>query len=83
MKVKIVQQPGAEPVPAEIIAQSVKDIAEALRKLRDGRLNDRALVLLIQHAAPSSGPHSVSGRQVRTVLDAIENLERTYLRKAG
>lgn len=77
-KINVVQQAEKE-VPTEVIAQSIADIADGMRKLRAGRLNDRALVLLIQQA--SVGKPSLA--TIQAVLDGIENLERTYLRKRG
>lgn len=75
-KVVVKQEPGNE-VPTELIAHCILVIAEGVRKLRSGRLNDRALHLLIQHAAPES----VSIRDIKAVFAGIEALEATYLRK--
>jgi hypothetical protein len=83
-KVTVTQQEGADEVPTEVLAQSIAAIAEGVRKLRTGRLNDRALVLLIQHASPSVGvykPRKIGTVEVRAVLDGIDALEATYLRK--
>lgn len=79
-RLKVVQPaPPVEEVAAEVIASSIVQIADALRKLRNTRLNDRALVLLIQNAAVGS----VSQRDVKNVLAGIAALEATYLKKAG
>ncbi len=73
--VKVVD--GENPVTTEIIADAVLAIAQGVRKLRAGRLNDRALVLLIQHAtSPPMGQ-----REVKAVLAGIDALEAEYLRK--
>jgi len=74
--VNIVQKPETE-VPAEVLADAIVAISQGVRKLRAGRLNDRALVLLIQHAAPSP----INQRDVKSVLGAIDDLERQYIRK--
>jgi hypothetical protein len=52
--VLVKQRPGGE-IPTEILADNIKSISESMKKLRSGRLNDRALHLLIQHAAPKVG----------------------------
>jgi hypothetical protein len=80
---KVVQQAGEDEVPVEVIAQNIKAISEGIKRLRAGRLNDTALVLLIQHAAPSPGSHQqrVSVGQVRAVLGGLAALEATYLKK--
>lgn len=73
-------------VPAEILAQSIVDVAEAVKKLRATRLNERALFLLIQHAAPnpngkrSYGRSPLSIKQIQAVFEGIESLEREYLK---
>jgi hypothetical protein len=80
--VKVVQDPE-KTVTVEVLAEAIASIADGLRKLRAGRLNDRALILLIQHAAPtlkSYPPKYISAKQVQAVLDGIDSLEREYLK---
>lgn len=74
--VKVVQD-AAEAVPTEVLATSIRDIAEGVRKLRHGSLNDRALFLLIQSAAPSN----VTIRDIKSVFDGIDGLERAFIRR--
>ena len=54
-------------------------------KLRSGRLNDRALFLLIQDAAPATGGkynHSRVGiPAIKAVLEGIDSLDKNFLRK--
>lgn len=83
MKKVTVVQSKTDPIPTEVLATSIKSISDGIKKLRAGRLNDKALLLLIQHACPSVkkyGPKPGMG-EVRAVLEAMENLERTYLKK--
>ena len=83
-KVKVIQQPENE-VPTEVLATSIKAIADGVRKLRNGRLNDRALFLLIQDAAPSTGGKynrsHIGIPAIKAVLEGIDNLESAFLRK--
>ena len=84
-KVTIKQVPEAE-VPIEILADSIVAIAAGIRKLRTGRLNDRALFLLIQNAAPTMkakfrSPQKLSVKDIQAVFDGIDSLEREYIRK--
>lgn len=69
-------------VPTEVIAESIVAISEGVKKLRSGRLNDKALFLLIQNAAPLGGhPRGkVSIKNIMDVFAGIESLERTYLK---
>jgi hypothetical protein len=69
--------PPAEPVPTEIIAQEIEYISAAIAKLRSGKLNDRALFLLIQNACASNVPI----KTIREVLDAAQHLSTSYIRK--
>ena len=83
MVVKIKQ---ADPeVATEVLADSIVAISQGIKKLRMGRLNDRALLLLIQDAAPTIGKTSpkkhITQKEVKAVLDGIENLEKTFIRK--
>ncbi len=85
--VVIKQEVGAE-VSAEVLAREISAIAAGIKRLRAGRLNERAIVLLIQHASPSVGygykkQKPISATIVRAVLEGMESLEATYLRKAA
>lgn len=80
-----VKQNDENPVTVEVLAESIKSISDGVKKLRAGRLNDKAIVLLIQNAAPSVGNRyqttKVSVNVVRAVLEGMESLEETYLKK--
>ncbi len=81
-KVAIKQDPEKE-VPTEVLAAAIVAISAGVRKLREGRLNDKALCMLIAHAAPGVGPNGyskLSQKEVRAVLDGIDALEKTYLK---
>ena len=73
-KVKVLQS-NEEPVPTEIIAQSIADIAAGMKKIEGGRLNRRALLLLISSAS------GVGKTEVEKVLNTMECLEFLYLKK--
>lgn len=82
--IKVIQKDEAKPMPVEIIAESIKAISDGIRRLRGGPLNDKALMLLIQHAAPSIGRYSqnkIGITEIRAVIEGIESLEATYLKK--
>lgn len=74
-------EPPADEVPTEIIASALVSISEGVAKLRSGRLNEKALLLLIQHACPSQDRPSIS--TIRTVLDAVESLRSEYVKKSA
>lgn len=87
MKKVIVKQPvaPAEEVPTEILASSIVAIAAGMKKLRSGRLSDRALFLLIQDASPNLGGKfgrsPIPTKTIKAVFDGIESLERSFLKK--
>lgn len=72
-------EPPAKQVPTEVIAEALVAISDGVAKLRRGSLNDKALTLLIQHACPSAD--RPSAKTINTVLNAVEELKREYLRK--
>ena len=80
-KPAVVKQTEKE-VPTEVLADSVIAISDGIKKLRNGRLTDRALLLLIQDAAPSNRMGKpISQREIKAVLEGIESLERLYVKK--
>jgi len=80
-----VRQSADNPVPTEIMAESIVAISASMKKLRASRLNDDALFLLIQHAVPSSGRRGsrtkVSIANIKAVFAGISSLEATFLKK--
>jgi hypothetical protein len=83
-----VRQPddAKQQVPTEVLATSIVSIADGIKKLRSGRLTDKALFLLIQHAAPSVGGRGgyspISIKDIKAVFEGIENLESAFIKKA-
>ena len=75
LDVKIVQQPEKE-VSTEILANSIVAISEGMRAIRRGRLNERALLILIKDATG----HNVSMKNIKDVISAIENLQKLYVK---
>lgn len=61
----------------EATAQAIIDLAEGVRAMLNGRVNKRALVLLIQAAA---GTRTVTQEQVEQVINTIAKLDKTYLK---
>lgn len=83
MKTVNVVQDAKAPVPIEVMAESVRAISQGVKKLLAGPLSDKAIVLLIQNAAPSVGRYptrKIGTVEVRAVLEGIESLERVYLK---
>lgn len=84
-EIKVVQKDETKPMPVEIIAESIKAISDGIRRLRGGPLNDKAILLLIQHAAPNASrrynQNKVGLTEIRAVIEGIESLEATYLKK--
>lgn len=82
-KLRVKQDPENE-IAVEVIAKAVADISVGIKKLRAGPLNDKALLLLIQHATPTQ---AYSGARIgvgviKDVLEGIESLEKIYIKKA-
>jgi hypothetical protein len=80
-KINVIQNKEGEQVSVDIMAESIKAISDGVKKLRSTRLNDKALYLLIQHAAPTINHSKIGMTEIRAVIEGIESLERTYLKK--
>lgn len=86
MKKITVKQKEEAPVALEVLADNILAISEGVKKLRQGRLTDRALVLLIQHASPRlkkgnyGGQVLIPARDVKIVLEGIEGLADAFLK---
>ncbi len=84
MKQITVKQDENTPVATEVLATEIVAISAGIKKLRAGRLTDRALFLLIQHAAPTVGKYNASKvgiAEIKAVLEGMESLEATFLKK--
>ncbi|HSV26224.1 MAG TPA: hypothetical protein VLJ17_24770 [Xanthobacteraceae bacterium] len=77
MKKVVVKQDPEKEIPTEILANDISDIANGVRAVLGGRLNRRALVLLIQ--ANCVGKISIV--TINNVINSIESLDKAYLRK--
>lgn len=75
MRKNVMVVQGDIEVPTEIIASSIQVIADGVKKMRAGRLTDKAIVLLLHHAS------GVSQRDIKNVIDHMEKLAATYLKK--
>lgn len=82
IKIKVINKDETKPMAVEIIAESIEIISNGIKELRNSPLNDKALYLLIQHAAPTGRYNQRIGiSDIRAVIEGIESLEGTYLKK--
>lgn len=84
--ISIIPDPKEE-VPIEVLATSIRAIAAGVKALRKGPLNEKTLLLLISqncHKKNRFGNRTskvkVSPATIKTVLDAMEDLQRAYLK---
>ena len=73
-KTKVVQQEGKEEVPAEVVAQSIKKLSDAVEQMNKSGLSEKAIRLLLRHGSGESD------RAVCNVLGALRNLKQDYLK---
>lgn len=76
MKKLIVKQNPEAEIPTEVLAQSIIDISKGIIRMRTGRLNDRALFVLLKDAT------GVSQQNIKLVIDGLQSLQTTYIRNA-
>lgn len=74
--------------PVEVLASSIRAISAGIKNLRKGPLGENALLLLISNNCTAakgkyrrSVKFKVSPATIKIVLDSIESLQATYLRK--
>jgi hypothetical protein len=70
------KQPTNPELVTEEIASNISFIAAGMKQLRAGRLNDKAINILLYHACG----RSVSMNTIQLVLRELELLEKTYLK---
>jgi hypothetical protein len=61
--------------PIEKIAQAISDLSEAARKMMSGRLNEKAIIILLQ--SMSGG---VRRDDIRVILRNLQLMDREYLK---
>lgn len=72
-KLVVKKDPDSD-VTAEVLAESIVKISQAMRQLRSGRLKDRAIIILL---ASSTG---LNQHIIKQVIEGISSLEATYLK---
>jgi hypothetical protein len=72
MKIQVTQP--AAPVPAEVLATSIQQIAEGMKALNSTRLTRKALIALIHDQS------KVSKKTIEIVLNNLQNLEHDWLK---
>lgn len=86
MKNIAVKQNGVDDVSIEVLAESIVAISDGVTRLRRGKLKESALLLLIQHAAPSPkrGRYRTGKpipiRTIKAVLDGMESLKVQFVK---
>lgn len=63
-----------KPVPAEIIAQSIVEIAKGMKVLNSMRLSRRAIVTLIHEQS------KIARRDIEIVMNNLDRLEQDWLK---
>lgn len=85
MKSVTVKQ-GEVEVPTEVLADAIVAISDGVKKLRAGKLKERALLLLIQDAAPSPKRgryrtgQAIPIKTIKAVLEGMESLRAQYVK---
>lgn len=76
MKKKLAIKQSEEEVPFEVMAESIVQISRFVSHVKKSRLSEKALLVLVAHSTGESQ------KTIKTVLDGLEQLEATYLRKS-
>lgn len=73
-KIEVVQNKD-EPVPAKILAESIRRVADSNRQMRTAGLTRRAIVTLLHDSS------KVSKTEIERILDSLDDLEKNYLNR--
>lgn len=60
-----------------ILQDTIREVAEAAKKLNNSKLKRRAVIVLLHDAI---GTRKITKEQINDVLDAAEQLGKTYLK---
>jgi hypothetical protein len=66
------------PEPLEVIAESVIQVADAFQRVKNSRLAQRAIILLIKDAIPPK--YKVGVTEIQEVLNAAAKLKQHYIK---
>lgn len=75
MKKVVIKQSPEKEVPVEVMAQAVVDLSRAAKRLLNGPLKRDAIIVLIKDKT------NLTKGVIAAVLDQLEDLERTWVRK--
>lgn len=73
-EVRVIQD-ETNPIPAELIAESIVAIGNAMRKINETRLTRRAIITLIHEDS------KIGRRDIEIVLNNLDTLEGQWLKK--
>lgn len=76
-RVKI-KKDSENPESVELLAKSVIQVAEGFEKLKDVKLTNRAIAVLLQDGIGST---KITKKQIYLVLDALPQLKAWYIKK--
>ena len=66
------------PEPVELIADSIIKISDAFDKIKNSRLNERAVILLIKD---SISGNAIGLKDIENVLHAAASLKKNYIKQ--
>lgn len=75
MKNLKIKQDDKKPIPQEVIAGAIIEIAAGMKRISQSRLSRKAIVALIHDTS------KVKKSDIETVLNNLESMEITWLRK--
>ncbi len=66
------------PEPMELLAKSIIQVSDGFEKILDSGLNQKAIVVLLQHGI---GTGNITQQQIILVLDNLPRLKSWYIKK--
>ena len=80
-RIAAVKQNPEKEVPTEVLADAIVEISKSMDRLKNSRLTDKAIMLLIQHnCKPLGYGKNVGQKEIKAVIDSIASLKKAYVK---
>jgi hypothetical protein len=73
----IIKNDKENPIPVEVIAEAIIQVAKGFQAMRNSKLSRRAIILLIKDSCP--GNPAIS--DISNILDSAASLDKKYIKQ--
>lgn len=73
----VIKNDKDKPLPVEIIAESIVEVAKGFRAMRNSRLTRRAIMILIKDSCTGN----VTLSDISKIMDAAADLDKNFIKR--